>query len=248
MQKIVYLTIDDAPSETFLPKMEYLHAHRIPAVFFCQGNFLEQRPDFARQAIRRGFVLGNHAYDHPHFSELTLDQCREQILRTDQIIDDLYASAGVERPARWFRFPYGDKGGLLGSEWFEPYSPEGAARKAALQEYLRGLGYTRPAFERVTYPHHRAAGLLDDVDWTWTYDVLEWTIHREPHLYGVDSLEKLYERMDQNEPLEGRGLNDFTSPEEIILTHDHPETSEMFPLILERLQWKGLIFAELPLM
>jgi peptidoglycan/xylan/chitin deacetylase (PgdA/CDA1 family) len=242
--KIAYLTIDDAPSLDMDRKVDYLKRKGIPAVWFCCGNLLEQRPQSAIYAIRNGFVLGNHAYDHPHFSGLELELCFAQIRRTDEIIEALYGQAGIQRPAKYFRFPYGDKGGLKHSEVFQGYSEAGLQRKQALQTCLRELGYTQPSWERITYEYFQAAGLRQDLDWYWTYDVMDWSIAAAEHQHGIDSLEKVFARMDEDDPQGQRGLNSGDSAE-IVLMHDHAETTDYFEPLLERLLEKGLKFVTL---
>ena len=241
INKVAYLTIDDSPSQDMRQKLDFLVGHNIPAIFFCRGDFLEARPHLAIEAIQRGFIIANHAYDHPHFSDLSLDAAFDQIQRTDAIVERLYAEAGVPRPAKLFRFPYGDKGGLQYDHVLLPYTGEGARRKAAIQDFLRRLGYYQPAFEGITYRYYREAGLLDDLDWYWTYDVVEWSVYAEQPLYEIDSLAKVFARMDEDVPEGGRGLNSAGS-EEIILTHDHHESTEIFFPIIKRLVDKGLVF------
>ncbi len=240
--KAAYLTIDDAPSPAMSAKVDCLSARGIPTVWFCQGTHLEQRPEEALYAIGKGFVLGNHAYDHPYFSDLSLAEGLEQIRRTDEILDGLYRRAGVKRPAKYFRFPYGDKGGGTYSEVLEPYSASGLERKQALQAYLRHLGYTQPRLEAVTYRYFRDAGLHNDVDWYWTYDAMEWTVFTAEPEFGISSLEKVLARMDEDEPEGRRGLNDPRSAE-IVLVHDHLNTTAFFEPIIARLVEKGLAFA-----
>lgn len=227
VKKIAYLTIDDAPSVDMKEKVDFLVSKGIPAVWFCTGSFLEKRPELAIYAIKKGFTIGNHSYSHPHFSDLSLEQCFEEIQKTDRIVDGIYRKACVKRPAKFFRFPFGDKGGKI--------------RKEKIQAFLKSLGYTQPKFENVTYRYYRKAGLLDDVDWYWTYDCKEWAIFSEEHSYGIDSLEKVLERMDEDVPEGCRGLN-YPDSEEIILTHDHPESTHIFKPIIERLLAKGMIF------
>ncbi|HBY09449.1 MAG TPA: polysaccharide deacetylase [Chloroflexi bacterium] len=239
--KIAYLTIDDAPSADFEQKIDFLHSKGIPAIFFCPGNALETRPEPIIDAIHQGFVIANHAYDHPHFSGITLEACLEQIRKTDQILEAIYRQAGVSIPAKYFRFPYGDKGALTGDDPFAPVSGPGRERKQIIQAELRRLGYTQPDFPDVTYDYYRAGGLLDDVDWFWTYDVVEWSTFHAQHAYGIETLADVFARMDENVPEGGRGLNDFRSAE-IILTHDHVETTLIFTAIIERLLSKGLDF------
>jgi peptidoglycan-N-acetylglucosamine deacetylase len=206
--KIAYLTIDDAPSQDFPGKLDFLDSKGIRAVWFCQGNYMEQRPEMVIEAIRRRHVIGNHSYSHPHFSSLALDQCYAEIRATDAVMNDLYVQSGVERPARYFRFPYGDKG---------------EQHHAAVQRYLRNLGYSQPAFADITYAYYREGGYLDDVDWYWTFDTHDWAIHKENPPHGINSVQKILERMDEDVPEAWRGLNDAQSAD-IVLTHDVENT------------------------
>ena len=77
--------------------------------------------------------------------------------------------------------------------------------------------------------------------------ILSYLSEKEYHqLYEIDSLEKVFERMDEDVPEGSRGLN-YPKSEEIILVHDHPETTHMFKPIIERLLAKGMIFKHPPL-
>lgn len=241
ISKIAYLTIDDAPSADFGAKIDFLESKNIPAIFFCQGNYLESNPDICIEAIRRGFVIGNHTYDHPHFSEISLETCFEQIRLTDGIITGLYVRAGVTGHVRYFCFPYGDKGALSGDDVFAAISPAGLVRKKVLQDYLLQLGYCQPAFDDVSYEYYRKGGFLDDVDWYWTYDVAEWSTFHEPHAYGIETAEDVFTRMEEVVPEGGRGL-DTPGSAEIILTHDHVETTELFFAVIDRMLEKGIAF------
>ncbi|MBN1888244.1 MAG: polysaccharide deacetylase family protein [Thermoflexales bacterium] len=55
--KIAYLTIDDAPSPMMREKVDYLVRKKIPAVWFCIGEFLDRRPELALYAIQNGLRL-----------------------------------------------------------------------------------------------------------------------------------------------------------------------------------------------
>jgi peptidoglycan/xylan/chitin deacetylase (PgdA/CDA1 family) len=239
--KIAYLTIDDAPTADFMQKIDFLEAQNVPAIFFCTGNRLEEHPEMIVSAIKRGFIIGNHTYDHPHCSDLLVEDICDQILKTDTLIDDLYDQAGVQRQHRFFRFPYGDKGGLQGDNVFAVYQPEGQKRKDQIQMFLRQLGYTQPAFDDVTYDYYRAANLLTDVDWYWTYDCMEWSVGSDNPLFGIDSLEAVFARMEEVVPEGGRGLNTSESSE-LVLMHDNLHTSSIFEPVVKRLLEKGLEF------
>ncbi len=239
--KIAYLTIDDAPSPNMRAKVDFLTQNNIPAIFFCIGEFMEQRPEQVIYAIQKGFIIGNHTYDHPHSSETDLDELLAQITKTDAIIDDLYQQAGVERPVKYFRFPYGDKGALTGDYVETPLSEAGLQRKQTIQRYLRNLGYTQPEFPNITYKYYRELGLLEDVDWYWTFDTLDWSVFSDTPIHGVTSLQAVYGRIDEDLPEEGRGLN-YPDSEEIILIHDQVNPQPLFVPIVQRLVEKGLQF------
>jgi len=241
VQKIAYLTIDDVPSTDFIRKVDYLSSKEIPAIFFCVGEKTKQQLDQIVEAIQHGFVIGNHAYQHQHFSNLPLEVCFNQIDQAHEVVALAYEKAGVPWEHKYFRFPYGDKGGLQYDDVFSPYEGEGALRKKWLQDHLRGLGYSQSSFDGITYKYYRDSGLLDDIDWHWTFDVREWGLVIQDEKFGIDTLEKIFARMDEDDPEGCRGLN-FDGSEEIVLVHDHSETTHVFAIIIERLLDKGLQF------
>lgn len=109
--KRVYLTIDDAPSKDFKDKVDFLYSRKISAIFFCIGENIKKYQENVAYAISKGFLIGNHSYYHAHFSDLSIDEGKESIRLTDQIIDETYKMAGIKRPIKVFRFPYFDRGG-----------------------------------------------------------------------------------------------------------------------------------------
>ena len=88
--KIAYLTIDDCPSDGMKTKVDFLLRNDIPAIWFCRGEFLEKRQEPVVYAIKNGFVMGNHSYDHPLFSRISLKECFKQIKVTDELIKTAY--------------------------------------------------------------------------------------------------------------------------------------------------------------
>lgn len=254
--KTAFLTIDDGPSADMADKVDCLAERGIPAIWFCTGEALDRRPEAAVHAIRRGHPIANHSLRHSHFSEMSLEECRREISEADAIIDALYRDAAVERPARFFRFPYGDKGDGRGGRVFDRTLKADPRRHAHLQSFLRELGYTQPKFEGVTYAWYRQAGLLDDVDWHWTFDLMEYetfrarSIFHPRSLFGIRTLSHVLDRIEQTRPWDARGdlprqprwLNEPTS-DEIVLIHDHQQTTAMFPKIIDYLLEKPLRFA-----
>ena len=150
METKIYLTIDGGPSERTGELLAYLKLKRFGAILFCKGDHLQDRRELAVRAIHDGYIIGNHAYDHPHFSILSEGQVRAQIARTDELIDQIYIESGVQRPARFFRFPYGDAG--ANKQEFRTN-----------QRILRELGYWSP----IHSPRR---------DWGWSFDVKDWDV------------------------------------------------------------------------
>ena len=92
-----YLTIDDSPSADFMGKVEFLAAKKIPAIFFCRGDLLEKRSDEVIKAIQMGFVAGSHSYLHKRHSTLSITEASAAIRKNDELLDNIYAKAGVQR-------------------------------------------------------------------------------------------------------------------------------------------------------
>lgn len=239
-QKIAYLTIDDSPSRDMRQKVDYLVKQDIPTVWFCRGDYMEQRPEPVVHAINQGHIIGNHLYDHPQCSDLTLEQIYDQVKRTEVIIDQLYQKADKKRPGHFLRFPYGDKGDLRYGDITKPLTQKGAERKDALQQFLREQGFTQPLFEKVTYVYHREQGIFSDVDWRWTFDVMEYAPHR-PGRFRLKTMSDVFERMDHDDIENGIGLNHSQSAE-ILLMHDHPETTNVFEEIIQKFLSKNFGF------
>ena len=241
MRKIAYLTIDDSPTKDMREKVDYLFSKDIPAVWFCTGKAMEKYPEEVVYAIKKGFVIGNHSYSHPHFSGISLAECKNEIKLTDEIIEQAYKRSGIARPVKVFRFPYGDKGGLKGDDVTAQYEGIGMERKEALQKFLSTLGYRKGFFPGITYNYYKAYKLDEDIDWYWTYDIMDWELYREEREFGFDSIEKIFDKMEENDPENWKGLNCFLS-EDIILTHDQTATTKEFKRIIDRLISKNIEF------
>jgi peptidoglycan-N-acetylglucosamine deacetylase len=230
--KTVYLTIDDAPSGRMAARAALLSKLQIPAVFFCNGDHLAAHPMAAIEAISHGFVIGNHSWDHPHFSQLTLGEAEAQISSTDKLIDRLYAQAGREREHRWFRFPFGDQG--------DDFAGDDAPRalrvhKRKLQSCLRNLDYSTPRFSDITHPWFWPRGA--DADWYWTFDTMDWAVS-ENELSVKDALT----RLDIHDPEQRLALGENSSSD-ILLLHDHDHPARAFESLIEALVSRPLQFA-----
>ena len=203
------LTIDDLSSGNTPAIVDYLKKKGICATMFAVGQNVERYPEEAVYAVKKGMILGNHSYSHPGFSSLTMDQAKEEIDKTEEILNRVYETAGVERRYRPFRFPYGDKGGTLKDE---------------LQLYLRTQGFHKLKDTQIFYAGYAKQGLHEDIDTYWTFDFAEWQI---PHHTGFTE-QDAFKRMDEENPADREQL--FTpDASHILLLHAHDETEEIVP-------------------
>lgn len=103
-RKIIALTFDDVPDPRFTPQLlDVLHKYNVKATFFVVGSRAEKHPGLVARILREGHAIGNHSYNHPEFSKLSMNEFRTQIVRTENIIQVL---AGYK--PRLIRPPYGD--------------------------------------------------------------------------------------------------------------------------------------------
>lgn len=235
--KKAYLTIDDSPSKDMGYKVDLLKSKNIDAIWFCRGDLLEKRPQEAIHAIQQGFIIGNHSYSHPHFSDISIESAHNEIEKTDKIIENLYKASDIKRPLKVFRFPYGDKGVKAWVWHHEKPNKEQQNRKEEIQSILQNLGYKQPNFKRIRYKHYHELNLDRDLDCYWTYDVMEYWIHSKPGYYNISNEEDVYKRMEKDDPYNWLGFNQDLS-NEIVLLHDHPETTQIFESIIEHLMQK----------
>jgi peptidoglycan/xylan/chitin deacetylase (PgdA/CDA1 family) len=172
-----YLTVDDAPSATLPEKLAALDDYGVTALLFCEGRRLADHADHARRAVEAGHLLGNHAHDHNHASDIAVEDFADEVDRTEAAIDEVYADAGVDRPARVFRFPFGDKGG---------------DRAAAFQAVLAERGFRPPNAELIDYDFW--TDQAGDRDWFWTVDVEDYNVDTKAGL--AENVAEAADRLD----------------------------------------------------
>jgi len=179
MRKNIYLTIDDSPSIHTSQKVEYLRSHDIPALFFCRGEFIEKHPQQVINIIQNDFLVGNHSYSHPYFSEISLDDCIQEILKTEDLVNQSYASAKITRPSKIIRFPFGNLGG---------------DNEAALNDFLTAENFERVHFGNLTSTQSLSA--------PWTWDSKDYKTHliKNPSNY-LEELQKHFEENPSNDEI-----------------------------------------------
>lgn len=212
---IAYLTVDDGPGPHFRQKVDIHVKLNAPAIFFCTGKNLQQRPDDALHALDSGFEIGNHSFNHPHFSSLSIKEAEFEIEQTEKLIQKLYQQAG-RRAQLLFRFPYGDRGA-------------NRSHIAAMQSILTKRGYSQPNFKGID-----TSTLPTGCDVGWTFGFADWQYD------GTEgSRLKLFERLGaiaQHSP------EDLPN-NHVVLMHDHENTTLCYANFIRRIKSAGFQIA-----
>jgi peptidoglycan-N-acetylglucosamine deacetylase len=79
-----------------------LKKNQVSASFFLEGNWTKKNPELAKMIVSAGHEVGNHSYSHPDMSRLTAGQAREQIVKTNEVIE-----AATGQKSVWFGPPSG---------------------------------------------------------------------------------------------------------------------------------------------
>jgi peptidoglycan/xylan/chitin deacetylase (PgdA/CDA1 family) len=135
----VAFTFDDLPAHGDLPPGETrleiaqsivgtLHDQHMPPVYgFINAQKLEKTPDdiSVLKAWRAGGnPLGNHAYSHPSFNDLTPEQFEADIAKNEPVLSKLMG----DEDWHWFRYPFLWEGDTL-------------EKRHAVRGYLQKSGY-----------------------------------------------------------------------------------------------------------
>ncbi|MBO6108731.1 MAG: polysaccharide deacetylase family protein [Eubacterium sp.] len=96
-EKAVALTFDDGPKSTEEDKgikgtnglLDTLKKYGAHATFFVQGYRCEINKDILKREIEEGHEIGNHSWDHPQLSELSMKDVNSQLSRTSELVKEL---------------------------------------------------------------------------------------------------------------------------------------------------------------
>ncbi|WP_246070725.1 polysaccharide deacetylase family protein [Paenibacillus kobensis] len=98
------LTFDDVPDPRYTGKvLDVLARYHVQATFFVLGSLAARHPALVKRMQREGHTVGNHSYNHALFSQLSQEQFRRQIVRTDAVLTPL-----IGYSPRFIRPPYGE--------------------------------------------------------------------------------------------------------------------------------------------
>lgn len=102
-QKLVALTFDDGPDPVTTPQvLDILAKYKAKGTFFMLGSKIASNEALTKKVSDAGHEIGNHSWDHPNLTKLTVEQIQNQIDMTNQAI----VKACGKKPL-YLRPPYG---------------------------------------------------------------------------------------------------------------------------------------------
>jgi len=102
-QKIA-ITVDGVWGAELTPQLlSIFEEYGINITFFFGGYWLEKYPEVLKQISDAGHEIGNHSYTHPKCSRLSREDFREELRKTQGLIEQTAGSQPL-----FFRPPFGD--------------------------------------------------------------------------------------------------------------------------------------------
>ncbi len=103
-EKVVLLTIDDAPDKYALEMASTLKELGVSAIFFVNGHFIDsnEEQEILKKIHEMGFPIGNHTMTHANLKDSSEEEQYKEIVGLSDMIEQIIG----ERP-RFFRAPFG---------------------------------------------------------------------------------------------------------------------------------------------
>lgn len=83
--------------------LDILDQYDVKATFFLVGFWAEKYPELVAELMARGHEVGNHSSTHPHMSQLSEAQIREELRKCSELVRSITGT-----PTTLFRPPYGE--------------------------------------------------------------------------------------------------------------------------------------------
>ncbi len=103
----IALTIDcGLMNEHTTAILDILEEEDAQSTFFMHGDVIgDESAELLQRIVDDGHELGSHSFDHPDFTTLTDEEIVDQLLRTEEILQEVVGEDVPIRP--YFRFPFG---------------------------------------------------------------------------------------------------------------------------------------------
>lgn len=83
--------------------LDILDQYGVKTTFFLVGFWAEKYPELVAELVARGHEIGNHSATHPHMSQLSQAQIREELRQCSELVRSI-----TGQPTTLFRPPYGE--------------------------------------------------------------------------------------------------------------------------------------------
>ena len=106
--KVISLTFDVnwAEKDNLESILKILDKYNVKGTFFIMGGWVNYNEENVNKLIainERGHEIGNHSYKHPGFTKITFEKMKEELSKTDDIIEKY-----TGKKPELFRFPSGE--------------------------------------------------------------------------------------------------------------------------------------------
>lgn len=101
---LISISFDAAWGNEDTPQLlETLKKHDVKATFFMTGGWIEKYPEDVKAIAAGGHDLGNHSENHKHMSQISAEECKEELMKPHEKVKKLTGQDMIV-----FRPPYGD--------------------------------------------------------------------------------------------------------------------------------------------
>ena len=83
--------------------LDILKEHNVKSTFFLVGDWVDKYPDDVKDIYDAGHDIGNHSDTHPHMTEMSTEEQKNQIIACNEKIKEI-----TGKEPKLFRAPYGD--------------------------------------------------------------------------------------------------------------------------------------------
>ena len=108
-EKKVAISFDTAwGNEDIQDILDILDQYKVKTTFFMTGEWVEQYPESVQLIVEAGHDLANHSENHKQMTQLSKQQCVDEIMTVHKRVKEL---TGIEM--NLFRAPYGDYNNMV---------------------------------------------------------------------------------------------------------------------------------------
>lgn len=69
--------------------LDILKKHNVKVTFFMTGGWVESYPDDVKAILAAGHDLGNHSENHKNMSQLSDEECKEELMKVHTKVQEL---------------------------------------------------------------------------------------------------------------------------------------------------------------